>query len=51
MNEATTNAQLPDLEKVHKVAIALLGPTELHRQDRLRVRPEIPFLDTFEQEG
>ncbi len=36
---------------MHEVAIALLGLTEHHRKDRLRVRPEIPFLDSFEQKG
>lgn len=51
MSEAATNPQVPDWEKVHEVAIALLGLTEHHRKDRLRVRPEIPFLDTFGQEG
>jgi len=51
MSEAATNPQLPDWEKVQEVAIALLGLTERHRKDRLRVRPEIPCLDDFEQEG
>lgn len=37
--------------KVHEVAIALIGLTEHHRKDRLRVRPEIPLLNTFEEEG
>jgi len=31
--------------------MALLGLCEQHRRDRLRVRPWIPFLETFEQEG
>lgn len=51
MHDDTTREQVPDWEKVHEVAIALLGLAERHRKDRLRVRPEVPFLDTFEQEG
>jgi hypothetical protein len=51
MSEAAVNPQVPDWEKLHEVAIALLGLTEHHCKDRLRVRPEIPFLDAFEQEG
>lgn len=51
MNEAAREPQVADWEKVHEVAIALLGLAESHRKDRMRVRPEIPFLDTFEQEG
>jgi hypothetical protein len=51
MNEVDTGAQVPDWEKVQEVAIALLGLTEHQRKERLRVRPEIPFLDTFEDEG
>jgi hypothetical protein len=51
MDEAAEKRQAEDWEEVHEVAIALLGLTEHHRKDRLRVRPEIPFLDTFEQEG
>jgi len=51
MNDGTTGEQVPDWEKVQEVAIALLGLTERHRKDRLRVHPEIPCLDDFEQEG
>jgi len=51
MSEAAMNPQVADWEKVQEVAIALLWLTERHRKDRLRVRPEIPCLDDFEQEG
>lgn len=51
MNEDAAGEQVQDWEKVHEVGIALLGLSERHRKDRLRVRPEIPCLDDFEQEG
>ena len=51
MKEPTENPHVPAWEKLHEVAIALLALTEHHRKDRLRVSPEIPFLDTFEEEG
>jgi len=41
----------PDWPKVQEVALALLCLGEHHRRDRLRVRPQIPFLEEFESEG
>lgn len=51
MSEAARNSQVPAWKRVHEVEIALLGLTEHYRTERLRVRPEIPFLASFEQEG
>ena len=48
-DERTTRT--PDWDKAHEVAMALLGLCERHRRDRLRVRPWIPFLESFEHEG
>ena len=41
----------PDWEKAHEVALALLFLCPGHGGDRLRRRPQLPFLDTFEEEG
>jgi hypothetical protein len=49
--ESESPVRRPDWEKAHEVAMALLLLCERHRRDRLRVRPWIPFLESFEREG